>query len=578
MAHDIVIRGGEIIDGSGRDRYRADVGIADGRIAEIGKIAAKGREEIYAEGQVVTPGFIDGHTHMDAQVMWDRLGASSCFHGVTTAVMGNCGFTLAPARASARELVLRNLERAEDISAEAMNQGLDWSWQSYPEYLDAVERQPLGINYASQIGHSAIRTFVMGERAFTDKATEDDIRAMEQIVREAIQAGAMGFTTSRNDVHETSDDRPVASRIAGWDEVCRLVGVMGELGAGVFELANEGAQFSEDPERRKEYHARLSGLAVKTGVPITFGLLANDDVAWREMLGMADNTVAAGGSMFVQVHSREITLLRSFKASLPFDDLPVWSEIRALPFADQRRAFADPDMRRRLAQAVQDERRRDEARASNDPSVKAASKAPDFQWIRIMDTPIGSHRSVAEVARERNMDPTDLMIDLALKSDFNQFFQQVVLNRNLDYVRQLIEHPRAVPTFSDSGAHVGTVMDSSLQTNLLAYWVRQRQAFTLEDGIRRITQVPAQAWGFSDRGLLREGMKADINVLDPATVAPAMPTIEHDLPAGAMRLKQTAVGISATLVNGSVALRNGVHTGAYSGQLLRRGARGAQAS
>src|ERR671934_1044885 len=240
MAYDLVIKNGMVIDGSGLPRYRADVGVRYGRIVEIGRIRGRAREVIDADGQVVAPGFVDGHTHMDAQVFWDPLGTSSCFHGITSVVMGNCGFTLAPCAAADKHLVIRNLQRAEDIAAEAMDAGIEWAWTTFPEFLDRLEALPKGLNYAGYLGHSALRTYVMGERAFEQQASEDDLRKMEAELRDGLQAGAMGFTTSRSPSHETPERRPVASRMASWDEVRRLVGVMGDLNAGIFEIAGEG--------------------------------------------------------------------------------------------------------------------------------------------------------------------------------------------------------------------------------------------------------------------------------------------------------------------------------------------------
>ena len=262
MSYDLVIKNGVVIDGSGMPRYRGDVGVIGGRIAAIGRIRESAREVIDADGQVVAPGFVDGHTHMDAQVFWDPLGTCSCWHGVTSVVMGNCGFTLAPCAKSDRHLVVRNLERAEDIASEAMDAGIDWTWTTFPEFLTAVDGLPKGINYAGYVGHSALRTYAMGERAFDKAATEDDLRAMERELRQALTAGAMGFTTSRSPSHETPDRRPVASRVANWDEVRRLVGVMGEMNAGIFEIAGE--RFN-DPAGLRDYHVRLRDLAVDDG-------------------------------------------------------------------------------------------------------------------------------------------------------------------------------------------------------------------------------------------------------------------------------------------------------------------------
>src|SRR5205823_701991 len=292
MMYDLVIRGGTVVDGSGLPRYSADVGIRGDRIVRIGTIHARGREEIDARHRVVAPGFIDGHTHMDAQVAWDPLGTCSCWHGVTSVVMGNCGFTLAPCRADERHLVVRNLERAEDIPAKAMKAGIDWSWETYAQYLDAVERWPWpkGINYAGYVGHSALRTYAMGERAFTEPAGAADLAAMKQELASALAAGALGLTTSRTRNHQTADRQPVASRLATWDEVRELVGVMGDLGGGIFEIAGEDT--GRDPDRARDYLRRLHELAVDTGVPITWGMFsirAAPDL-WRPYFDLLDET------------------------------------------------------------------------------------------------------------------------------------------------------------------------------------------------------------------------------------------------------------------------------------------------
>ena len=551
MAFDLVIRNGVVIDGSGLPRYRADVGVRDGRIASIGRIREGARQVIDAEGRVVAPGFIDGHTHMDAQIFWDPLGTCSCWHGITSVVMGNCGFTLAPCADKDKQLVMRNLERAEDISADAMNVGIEWSWTTYREYLDTLERLPKGINYSGYLGHSALRTYVMGERAFDGPATEDDLRAMEAELRDAIQAGAIGFTTSRSPSHETPDRRPVASRMASWD--------------GIFELAGENVDRSGkvDPQLRRDYHVRLRDLAVETGRPITFGLFSRKDApgVYKDYVNLLEETAAAGGRMFAQVHSRALSAVLSFRTQMPFDKMPVWKEIRALPLAEQKAKFRDPALRPKLVEAAR-------ARFEGQPRGTEARPAV-FDWIFVMERVHGVHRSVAEIARARNCDPVEAMIDLGVETDFNVFFLQPIANEDQDIALELMRLPRAVVTFSDSGAHVSQLMDSSLQTHLLAYWVRERQAFTLEDAVRMLTLVPATQWGFADRGLIREGLAADLVVFDPDTIAAELPEVVHDLPAGAKRLVQRCRGVAATVVNGQVLLKDGQHTGALPGRLLR---------
>src|SRR5579864_4964827 len=401
MEYDLIIRDGTIVDGSGLPRFRADVGIAQGRVAKIGKVSGSANEVIEAEGHIVTPGFIDGHTHMDAQVFWDSLGTCSCWHGVTTVVMGNCGFSLAPCAEKDKLLVMRNLERAEDIAPEAMEAGIKWSWETFPQYLDAVERTPKGINYAAYMGHSALRTYVMGERAFDSEANSEDLSAMKREVRAAVRAGAIGFTTSRTRNHQTPDGHPVASRLATWDEVRQLVGVMGEEGAGVFEIAGEDTGLN--PEHVKAYMNRLKALAIDTGVPVTYGMFSSRRAPdyWRQFFKLADESSKAGGKMFIQVHSRSLNLVLSFETVTPFDRMPVWREIRKLPLAEQEAALRNPETRRAMVQATR------ENDARNHEAVGAEPRGCNFKYLFVMDTATPPWKSVQQISDESGKDPVE---------------------------------------------------------------------------------------------------------------------------------------------------------------------------
>jgi N-acyl-D-amino-acid deacylase len=553
MAYDVVVRGGTVVDGSGLTSYRADVGIRDGRIAAIGRIRERGAQEVDADGLVVTPGFIDGHTHMDAQLFWDRLGSPSCYHGVTTVVMGHCGFTLAPAAPEDKALVVRNLERAEDISGTAMAAGIDWTWTTFAEYLDAVDRQPKGINYVANVGHSALRTYAMGERAFTEEATPEDLDVMVRELRAALQAGAIGFTTSRTMHHETSDDRPVASRLAAWDEVVALVEAMGDLGVGVFQFVEDAPEDEADKTARED---RLIQLAVDTGVSVAIGATQGG-----RALELIDRANAVGARIFGLTHSRGIANLSSFRSRLPFDALPEWREVRSLPLDEQRRALRDPEVRKRLIHSAH--------HSEFGRAIGAEARRPDFDLMRVLERPIPPNPTVNEAAAARGVDPVELILDLAVETDLAQFFWQPMSPFRHDAVVAAMKHPNTVMTFSDAGAHVSQISDVSIQTHLLSHWVRDAREFTLEEAVQMLTLRPARQWGLHDRGLLREGLVADVNVFDADRIAPAMPAIVHDLPAAQPRILQKADGIAATLVAGEIVHRDGEHTGALPGTLIR---------
>jgi N-acyl-D-amino-acid deacylase len=552
---DLVVRDGLIVDGSGAPGWRGDVAAVGDRIVAIGEVDGRGRVEIDADGLVVAPGFVDAHTHMDAQVFWDDLGRSSCWHGVTTVVMGNCGFTLAPSRPGEESLVVRNLERAEDIAAEAMAEGISWTWSTFPEYLDAVDAVPKGLNHTASIGHSALRTWAMGERAFEQEATEDDLALMATELHVALRAGAAGFTTSRSAAHETSDDRPVASRMASWDEVATLVEIVGRQRGAVFQLAPERRR---DPDLLADYLDRLRDLAISSGAPVAFGFYATDQLPQPSM-AYIDETVALGGGLHLLTHCRaSLGSAQSFLTTLSFDCLDEWQDVRRRPVPEQAVLLRDPDVRRRLVHAAHHGRYAPE------------TVRPRFGRMEIVQSPYLPNPTVAAEAARRRVDPVEAMIDIALERDLDVFFFTSFARQDDDErLLQLLRHPRAAMCFSDSGAHVSQIFDSSIYSHLLAYWVRERQVVSLEEAVQMMTAKPAAVWRLRDRGKLAPGYAADLTIFDAATVAPVLPTVVADLPGGARRIDQRAVGYAATVVNGQVLTRDGAPTDARPGRLLR---------
>jgi len=567
MTLDLLIRGGTVVDGSGKPRFTADVGVKDGRIVDVGRISSAAARTIDADGLIVSPGFIDGHTHMDAQVFWDPLGSCSCWHGVTSVVMSNCGFALAPCKPEDREWYARCLSAVEDIPTEAMAAGIDWSWETFPEYLQTVERLPKAINYGMYIGHSALRMYVMGRRALSEKATEDDMTGMARAVQEALKAGALGFSSSRASTHVTPDDTPVASRIAEWEEIDRIMAAMAELDAGIFQVGPDIASGA----RHRAFLERLRQVALASKRPIMFGVLStrqgDDPMPWNNQTQYIDDTVAAGGRMFGQGTTKSINAIFSLKSYLPFDVLPAWKPIRALPIEEQKKRLRDPEVRRALVAAEAAMKPRDKTfqgggAATTDP------RKPDYANLFAMKGVDWDDPTVEQLATRRGQHPVEVMIDLSLAND-DQVYVQPLVNESPDDVLGMLRHQRTLATFSDSGAHVCQEMGSSLQTHFLSYWVRKRRAFTLEQAIKKLTHDNAAAWEMTGRGLLREGCHADILLFEEDRIGPLLPTVEKDLPGGARRLVQKAEGIKATLVNGATTFENGEATGASSGIVLK---------
>jgi N-acyl-D-aspartate/D-glutamate deacylase len=484
------------------------------------------------------------------------LGTNSCWHGVTTVVMGNCGFSIAPMRAGQQHLVARNLERAEDISGAAMDAGINWRWEGFDQYLDVVDAIPKGINYAAYVGHSALRTWAMGERAFEQEASDNDLKTMTAQLLRALDAGAVGLSTSRSDNHETSDDRPVASRLASRDEVAALVGAMKGRGA-MFELAHEH-RIPGTPEW-DEYYAWLRNLTVTSDVTTTFGVLGQ---IWAQQIKEIDATIAAGGRMIGQTHCRGVSIIPSFRTTLPFDRLPVWNEFRNQPLAAQAAGLRNPETRQALVDAVNN--------AVWGRFIGAEARPPDWDNYYVYDKPLPPYRSVGEIAAERGIAPIEALIDIALADNLETLFMQPMTGTPDPDTVRLMRHPATVMTFSDSGAHVGQISDACIHSHLIAYFCREKQLLSLPEAVEMITGRAARAWNFADRGVIREGAIADINIFDPATFGPRVPEVVHDLPTGARRLSQRATGMKATIVSGEVLIEDGQYTGAVPGKLIRR--------
>lgn len=570
--HDLVVRGGTVVDGTGAPPRTADVAISDGVVTEVGRVEGAARRTIDADGALVTPGFVDIHTHYDGQATWDPLLTPSGWHGVTTVVMGNCGVGFAPCEPERREWLIGLMEGVEDIPGAALSTGIRWEWESFPEYLDALDRAPLAVDIGTQVPHGAVRAHVMGERgARNEPATPDDIEAMAALVREGIAAGALGFSTSRTLAHRAIDGEPVPGTNASEDELFGIGRVLGELGTGVFELAAAGA-LGEDLAAPAKEVVWMRRLAAEVGRPITFALNQNnaDPEQWRDLLDRSAAAQAAGAPVHPQVTARTVSILLGFQTFHPLAFTPVWGEalMGLMPWEEQvAKILGDDALRARIVT---------EARALADDPVVAGFMAPERTYV-LGDPPNYAPTaadSVTGIAAARGTDVWDTFLDLLLVDGGRELLNSPVLNYShgsLDVTREMLVHPATVFGLGDGGAHAGQTCDASTTTFLLSYWARDRgeDRLPVEEAVRMMTSATADVYGLGDRGRLVPGAKGDVNVIDHDALRLHRPQLVHDLPGGARRLVQHADGYVATANAGQVVVEAGQATGALPGTLIR---------
>lgn len=544
---DTVLRGATVVDGTGGPPARVDVALAGGRIAAVGEVDPPSRARIHdLDGLVLAPGFIDIHTHYDAQVLWDPDLTPSCWHGVTSVVMGNCGFGIAPTRPEHRGLIARTLENVEGMSVEALEAGIPWTFESFPDYLDAVAAQPLRLNVGAMIGHTPLRLYVLGDEAVDRPATEEEIDRMHDLVAEALEAGALGFATSRSPTHAGAGGRPVPSRAATVEEVERLAAALGALGRGVLQVTPGPGLFLDE----------LADLSKRLDRPVTWTALLAGIGEPGTALALADRTAALGGEVWPQVACRELVMQITLEDPFPLASIDPMGEVLARPRGERAAVYADPAWRSRARESV--------------------GRAWRRRWAKTRVAESGAHpeligRSIEDVAAERGDAPFDVLVDVALDDSLRTRFTVVLLNDDPDEVAALLRDERCVLGLSDAGAHASQLCDACFSTHLLGHWVRDRGVLSLERAVWRLTGHPAAVFRLPDRGLIREGFAADLVAFDPATVAPEPLQRVHDLPTGADRLVARARGIETVWVNGTPVLDGGDLAGGAAPGIVLRG-------
>lgn len=570
MTYDLKITGGSIIDGSGAPRYAGDVGIKDGRIVALGDAPDGAKRSIDAAGRMVAPGFVDVHTHYDAQILWDPLLTVSPWHGVTTVVMGNCGFTAAPTRPQHRDLILRTFERVEGMSLEALKAGLgeDWGFATYPEYLDAIEARGMGINVASLIGHTAVRLWVMGPEAVERAATPQEIAEMRRIVVEGLKAGSIGFSTSTTQAHFGFDGKPVPSRLAARDERLAMATALCQAGEGVYSyMGDRGVAWEE-----------LIPIARESGRHVVLSVITanqNGPGSHRESLRVAAGLIASGIPIYPQTAGRPVVFEMDMRSPVMLYMWPCFQPVNLAKADEERkRIYADPAFRKSFRDAADGLAQIDPGTAAG---IDSARQRKSFSMVEISwypPEPALESKALAAVAAGRGMHPVDLLLDMALASNLELRFRLPMAQFDEAGVEEIFKDPNVVVGLGDAGAHLSQLCDACYTTHILGRWVREKGVLSLERAVQMLTSHPAHVFGISDRGLLAVGRPADIVVFDPDTVGAGPLQRVHDLPSGADRMVVRPTGVDAVVVNGTVLPAPGepLPTGsALPGRLLRHG-------
>ena len=554
--YDLLFKGGRIYDGSAMPSYYGDVGISGGKIVEIGRLHGDAKRTLNVDGLAVAPGFIDPHTHLDAQLFWDPLGTSSCFHGVTSVVVGNCGLSLAPAKPEDRDAVIKSFVRVEAISRRVLEEGIQWKWKSTAEYLDALGTR-LGINAAALIGHIAVRHNVMGEDAVERQATAEEIAKMKELVRQGMEAGAVGFSTNQNPRHIREDKKPVASRLAADEELGSLLDVLAEMNSGVVQLSGGGA----DARGRIAYAAQM---ARRTGRPVLWQSINHSwsrPNHWEEMLANTQRVFKEEGlPIYAMTQAKPFQNRYTLLDAQCFDEFPTWKSAMFSPVPVRKQMFADSAMRKKLrAEAIEDQ----------SPSVFPRRWDVIFvDHVKLPKNKIFERKTVQEIARAEGKDGLDWFLDISLEEELETRFVHTNTQGDPNAVCEILKHPAVMIGQSDAGAHMGYDARFGYSTAFLGCWVRDHGIMSLEEAVNKLTFRVASVFGLSDRGLLRAGFAADIAVFDPATVNTLEPEYVQDLPAKETRMIQKAAGVPHTIVNGEVVIQDGAPTGAFPGKVL----------
>jgi len=556
MTYDLLIKNGRVIDGSGRPAFHGDVGVAKGKIVELGRLSGSARQTIEADGRVVAPGFVDNHCHYDAQVVWDPLCTYSSHHGSTTVIIGNCSLALAPVKPEAREKLAGMLSYVEAIPMDVLQAGVPWNWETFPQYMSAIG-QRLGVNVGTLVGHSAVRLYAMGEECSDRAATEAELEVMRRLVRESLEAGALGLSITRNMNHFDVAGKRIPAACAPESELFALADVLREAGTGVIQCGG-----GTNPELKDRLLSRISEAC---GRPIMYNTLleqARQPGRWRTHLAHVEDTVRQGIRAIPLCNPGSVVNRFTMKNCQVFRSMPTWLPILQGPDADKLRAYADPAIRVKLRAEV-------DAPLGPDSTF---SKRWDLMFVE--EPQLAKNRGLAgkhieQIAKAQGKHPLDAFLDLAVEENLDTVFSLGEINMDTEAVAQILGSPYAVVGLSDGGAHVQFHSNVSNPTRLLGYWVREKKIMSLELAVRRLTYDSASAFGIYDRGLVQPGMAADLVVFDPDTVAPVKEDVVHDFPANGWRMRELAEGIHYTVVNGEVLLEKGEHTGSHPGRVIR---------